>query len=121
MKKFKSIVGAMALFAVVCFNVYNAIGVNANTTELHIEDVEYVAEGDGSYLGWFGVLGIVGEIVHQTYFTGREWVYLGLEMDSNSAFYLQKKHRCESAFFGMDECSIAAIAYCHYQLNKPIF
>lgn len=39
MKKFKSIVGAMALFAVVCFNVYNAIGVNANTTELHIEDV----------------------------------------------------------------------------------
>lgn len=113
MKKFKLIGCIVALVSIVWFNVYTVMGNTVNSIELQIEDVEYVAEGDGNFgfWGWLGLGGIILETIHQTCFTGLEWIHQGKETDKQSVWYGQDKYRCESAFFGTAECNLTAILY----------
>jgi hypothetical protein len=113
MKKFKLIGCIISLVAIVGINVCTVMKSTANTIELQIEDVEYVAEGDGSYgiSDWLGLCGGVFSIAHHIFCTGLEWAYLGKETDKKSDWYGVDKYRCESAFFGTAECQVAAILY----------
>ena len=64
MKKLKFLVGAVALFAVVAVNVWNA-ATTMQTNELDVEDVEFISEAEPN-LGPAGVV-ISGLIIYGGY------------------------------------------------------